>query len=89
MPEIDLYLRKSTRDRDGLHALTFRAQEARGREWADANGYTVTTTPTATAADGSGTKRRVVAVGLGSGLGEVAEGVCERTGRRYLTMAAA
>ncbi|MFJ6466840.1 recombinase family protein [Streptomyces sp. NPDC091387] len=39
--EIDLYLRKSqiTRQRD--KALTFRAQESRGREWAEEHGYTV------------------------------------------------
>ncbi|MEW2080196.1 recombinase family protein [Streptomyces sp. NPDC005283] len=41
MPSIDLYLRKSTRDRDGVRALTFRAQEARGREWAEQHGYSV------------------------------------------------
>jgi DNA invertase Pin-like site-specific DNA recombinase len=41
MPEVDLYLRKSRRDRDGVRALTFRVQEARGRQWADENGYTV------------------------------------------------
>ncbi|MCX4587307.1 recombinase family protein [Streptomyces sp. NBC_01481] len=38
---IDLYLRKSQRDRQGVHALTFRAQEDRGRRWAAENGYTV------------------------------------------------
>ncbi|MGW0993344.1 recombinase family protein [Streptomyces sp. NPDC002520] len=41
MPEVDLYLRKSRRDREGVRALTFRAQEARGRQWADENGCTV------------------------------------------------
>ncbi|MGW0822883.1 recombinase family protein [Streptomyces sp. NPDC002845] len=41
MTEIDLYLRKSARDREGGRALTFRAQEARGRQWADDNGFTV------------------------------------------------
>ncbi|MFE2733787.1 recombinase family protein [Streptomyces sp. NPDC059349] len=41
MPEVDLYLRKSHRDREGVRALTFRAQETRGRQWADDNGYTV------------------------------------------------
>ncbi|MEW2083288.1 recombinase family protein [Streptomyces sp. NPDC005283] len=38
---IDLYLRKSQRDREGVHALTFRAQEEQGRRWAQDNGYTV------------------------------------------------
>ncbi|MFI6864723.1 recombinase family protein [Streptomyces sp. NPDC050421] len=39
--EIDLYLRKSkiTRERD--RALTFRAQESRGRRWAEEHDYTV------------------------------------------------
>ncbi|WP_181011343.1 recombinase family protein [Streptomyces sp. SM10] len=39
--EIDLYLRKSkiTRERD--RALTFRAQETRGRRWAEEHDYTV------------------------------------------------
>lgn len=41
MPEIDLYLRKSKRDREGTRALSLRAQEQRGRQWADENGYTV------------------------------------------------
>lgn len=41
MPEVDLYLRKSSRDREGVRALTFRAQEARGRQWAADNKYMV------------------------------------------------
>lgn len=39
--QIDLYLRKSAITRQRERALTFRAQEARGRRWADENGYTV------------------------------------------------
>lgn len=39
--EIDLYLRKSAITRQRERALTFRAQEERGRRWADENGYTV------------------------------------------------
>ncbi|MDT0469928.1 recombinase family protein [Streptomyces gibsoniae] len=39
--EIDLYLRKSAITRQRERALTFRAQEQRGRRWADENGYTV------------------------------------------------
>ncbi|MER5915160.1 recombinase family protein [Streptomyces sp. NPDC001982] len=39
--EIDLYLRKSAITRQRERALTFRAQEERGRRWADENGYIV------------------------------------------------
>ncbi|WP_328336577.1 recombinase family protein [Streptomyces violaceus] len=39
--EIDLYLRKSAITRQRERALTFRAQEQRGRRWADEHGYTV------------------------------------------------
>ncbi|MFJ4819459.1 recombinase family protein [Streptomyces sp. NPDC088801] len=39
--EIDLYLRKSAITRQRERALTFRAQEERGRRWADEHGYTV------------------------------------------------
>ncbi|MFD4553256.1 recombinase family protein [Streptomyces sp. NPDC058469] len=39
--EVDLYLRKSAITRQRERALTFRAQEDRGRRWADENGYTV------------------------------------------------
>lgn len=39
--QIDLYLRMSRRDRQGVNALSFRAQEDRGRRWADENGYSV------------------------------------------------
>jgi DNA invertase Pin-like site-specific DNA recombinase len=39
--KIDLYLRKSRRDREGVNALGFRAQEERGRRWAEENGYVV------------------------------------------------
>lgn len=41
MPEVDLYLRKSKITRQRERALTFRAQEERGRRWADENGYRV------------------------------------------------
>ncbi|MFF5760754.1 recombinase family protein [Streptomyces longwoodensis] len=39
--QIDLYLRKSAITRQRERALTFRAQEERGRRWANDNGYTV------------------------------------------------
>ncbi|MFJ4790242.1 recombinase family protein [Streptomyces sp. NPDC088794] len=39
--EIDLYLRKSAITRQRERALTFRAQEERGRRWADEHDYTV------------------------------------------------
>ncbi|WP_185094891.1 recombinase family protein [Streptomyces sp. PanSC19] len=41
MQEIDLYLRKSAITRQRERALTFRAQEERGRRWAADNGYAV------------------------------------------------
>ncbi|WEV27926.1 recombinase family protein [Streptomyces sp. 71268] len=41
MREVDLYLRKSKRDRRGVKALSFKAQETRGRKWADDHGYSV------------------------------------------------
>ncbi|MFJ9213729.1 recombinase family protein [Streptomyces sp. NPDC102264] len=40
-PEVDLLLRKSKVVREGERALSIRAQEERGRAWADANGYRV------------------------------------------------
>ncbi|MGP3966784.1 recombinase family protein [Streptomyces sp. 6N223] len=40
-PELDLLVRKSKIVRDGEHALSLRAQEERGRRWADQNGYRV------------------------------------------------
>ncbi|MFI1090932.1 recombinase family protein [Streptomyces sp. NPDC020917] len=40
-PEVDLLVRKSKVVREGEHALSLRAQEDRGRRWADENGYTV------------------------------------------------
>jgi site-specific DNA recombinase len=40
-PEIDLLVRKSKIVREGEHALSLRAQEERGRRWADQNGYRV------------------------------------------------
>lgn len=40
-PEVDLLLRKSKVVRDGEHALSLRAQEERGRRWAEENGYRV------------------------------------------------
>ncbi|MFJ3564029.1 recombinase family protein [Streptomyces diastaticus] len=40
-PQIDLYVRKSKRVSEGTDALSIRAQEARGRRWADQNGYGV------------------------------------------------
>ncbi|MFG3253117.1 recombinase family protein [Streptomyces sp. NPDC048172] len=40
-PEVDLLLRKSKIVREGERALSLRAQEERGRSWADANGYRV------------------------------------------------
>ncbi|MGP3968682.1 recombinase family protein [Streptomyces sp. 6N223] len=40
-PEVDLLVRKSKIVRDGEHALSLRAQEQRGRRWADQNGYRV------------------------------------------------
>ncbi|MFE2012308.1 recombinase family protein [Streptomyces sp. NPDC059491] len=41
MEQIDLYLRKSAITRQRERALTFRAQEERGRRWASDNGYVV------------------------------------------------
>ncbi|MDO0916808.1 recombinase family protein [Streptomyces sp. DT2A-34] len=41
MEEIDLYLRKSKIVREGVEALTFETQEARGREWAHRHEYRV------------------------------------------------
>ncbi|MFE4305979.1 recombinase family protein [Streptomyces sp. NPDC056891] len=41
MQLIDLYLRKSDVTRQRERALTFRAQEARGRKWSAENGYVV------------------------------------------------
>ncbi|CAL9381157.1 hypothetical protein SUDANB120_01060 [Streptomyces sp. enrichment culture] len=41
MEEIDLYLRKSKIVREGVEALTFETQEARGREWAARHEYRV------------------------------------------------
>ncbi|MER6521682.1 recombinase family protein [Streptomyces sp. NPDC001553] len=41
MEEIDLYLRKSKIVREGVEALTFETQEARGREWAARHEYLV------------------------------------------------
>ncbi|MFE9798960.1 recombinase family protein [Streptomyces goshikiensis] len=41
MDEIDLYLRKSKIVREGVEALTFQTQEARGREWAARHSYQV------------------------------------------------
>lgn len=41
MEEIDLYLRKSKITREGVEALTYETQEAKGRAWADRNGYQV------------------------------------------------
>lgn len=38
---VDLLLRKSKVVREGEHALSLRAQEERGRRWADEQGYTV------------------------------------------------
>lgn len=40
-PEVDLLLRKSKVVRAGENALSIRAQEERGRRWADQNGYVV------------------------------------------------
>lgn len=40
-PEVDLLLRKSKIVRDGEQALSLRAQEERGRRWAEENGYRV------------------------------------------------
>ncbi|WP_432069640.1 recombinase family protein [Streptomyces sp. AA1529] len=40
-PEVDLLLRKSKIVREGERALSLRAQEDRGRSWAEANGYRV------------------------------------------------
>ncbi|MET8275331.1 MULTISPECIES: recombinase family protein [unclassified Streptomyces] len=40
-PQVDLYLRKSQITRQREKALTFRAQESRGRRWAAENGYVV------------------------------------------------
>ncbi|WP_179382231.1 recombinase family protein [Streptomyces sp. SA15] len=40
-PEVDLLVRKSKIVREGENALSLRAQEERGRRWADENGYTV------------------------------------------------
>lgn len=40
-PEIDLYLRKSKVIRDGEFILSLDAQEQRGREWAQDNGFRV------------------------------------------------
>lgn len=41
MEEIDLYLRRSKIAREGVEALTFKTQEARGRRCADEHGYKV------------------------------------------------
>jgi DNA invertase Pin-like site-specific DNA recombinase len=41
MPEVDLLLRKSKIVREGENALSLRAQEDRGRRWADEQGYSV------------------------------------------------
>jgi site-specific DNA recombinase len=40
-PEVDLLVRKSKIVREGERALSLRAQEERGRRWADQNGYRV------------------------------------------------
>lgn len=40
-PEVDLLLRKSKVVREGEQALSIRAQEDRGRQWADQEGYRV------------------------------------------------
>ncbi|WP_411115367.1 recombinase family protein [Streptomyces sp. 029-5] len=40
-PEVDLLLRKSKVVREGERALSIRAQEERGRAWAEENGYRV------------------------------------------------
>lgn len=40
-PEVDLLLRKSKIVREGERALSLRAQEERGRHWADEHGYRV------------------------------------------------
>lgn len=40
-PPADLLVRESKVVREGEHALSLRAQEERGRRWADENGYSV------------------------------------------------
>jgi hypothetical protein len=42
-PTVDLLLRKSRVVRKGEKSLSIRAQETRGRRWAEENGYTVRT----------------------------------------------